>query len=136
MRLTDPAVLSVLTVLSGGLVAGCAAALCQPGEPTVNCCIKKFPLSPVESCAATEAEALLVLNGLRMAYEAAQNAGEEEDDFANNTHLPEWKQLCIRSYVDCKNEGWTGSCYQCLRSCAGQQEWPFNQCRKRRKVRP
>ncbi len=117
-------------------MAGCAAALCQPGEPSVNCCIKKFPLSPVEGCAATEAEALLVLNGLRMAYEAAQNTGDKEDDFANNTHLPEWKQRCIRSYVDCKNEGWMGSCYQCLRYCEGQQEWPFNQCRKRRKASP
>lgn len=116
-----------------GVLAGCAAVLCQPGEPSVNCCIKKFPLSPVESCAATEAEALLVLNGLRMAYETSQDA---EDDFANNAQLPEWKQRCIRSYVDCKNEGWMGSCYQCLRYCEGQQDWPFNQCRKRRASRP
>ncbi len=33
-------------------------------------------------------------------------------------------------------EGWMGSCYQCLRNCEGQQEWPFNQCRKRRKTNP
>jgi hypothetical protein len=85
----------------------------------VNCCIQQFPLSPVESCAATEAEALIVLNGLRMAYEATQDAGNAEDDFTNNADLPEWKQRCIRSYVDCKNEGWTGSCYQCLRYYEG-----------------
>jgi len=92
----------------------------------------------VESCAATEAEAeaLIVLNSLRMAYEAAQNTKDEEDDSANNADLPKWKQRCIRSYVDCKNEGWTGSCYQCLRYCEGQQDWPFNQCRKRRKASP
>jgi len=136
MRSTKPTLFACLAALLGGFAAGCAAALCQPGEPSVNCCIKKFPLSPVESCAATEAEALIVLNGLRMAYEAAQNAKDEEDDFANNADLPEWKQRCIRSYVDCKNEGWMGSCYQCLRYCEGQQEWPFNQCRKRRKVSP
>ncbi len=125
-----------LAALIGSFAAGHAAVPCQPGEPSVNCCIKKFPLSPVERCAATEVQVLEALNGLRMAYEAAQNAGDEEDDFANNLHLPEWKQRCIRNFVDCKNEGWMGSCYQCLRYCEGQQEWPFNQCRKRRKESP
>lgn len=132
----NPVLVVSLAALLGGVAAGCAAALCQPSEPSVNCCIKKFPLSPVESCAATEAEAFEVLNGLKMAYEAAQAAEDAEDDFANNEHLPEWKQRCIRNYVDCKNEGWMGSCYQCLRSCEGQQDWPFNQCRKRRKANP
>jgi hypothetical protein len=125
-----------LAGLMGAVAGGCAAALCQPGEPSVNCCIKKFPLSPVESCAATEAEALEVLNGLRMAFEVVQNDGDTEDDFANNLHLPEWKQRCIRNYVDCKNEGWTGSCYACLRYCEGQRDWPFNKCRQRGKTPP
>jgi hypothetical protein len=61
---------------------------------------------------------------------------QDADEFAHNAHLPEWKQRCIRSYVDCQNEEWTGSCYDCLRYCEGQQEWPFNQCRKCKKVRP
>jgi hypothetical protein len=125
-----------LAILVGLFAAGSAAALCQPGETSVACCIRKFPLSPVESCAATEAEALKVLSVLKTAYEAVKAAEDEEDGFANNLDLPEWKQRCIRSYVDCKNEGWMGSCYQCLRYCEGQQEWPFNQCRKRRKANP
>jgi hypothetical protein len=122
--------------LVGLFAAGSAAALCQPGETSVACCIRKFPLSPVESCAATEAEALKVLSVLKTAYEAVKAAEDEEDGFANNLDLPEWKQRCIRNYVDCKNEGWMGSCYQCLRYCEGQQEWPFNQCRKRRNANP
>jgi hypothetical protein len=133
---THSALVVGLAVLLGLFAAGAAAALCQPGETSVVCCIRKFPLSPVESCAATEAAALKVLNGLKMAYEATQAAGDKDDDFANNLDLPEWKQRCIRNYVDCKNEGWMGSCYQCLRYCQGQQEWPFNQCRKRRKTNP
>lgn len=121
-----------MAVLLGGVAAGCAAALCQPSEPSVNCCIKKFPLSPVESCGVTEAEALEVLNGLRMAYEAAKNAGDDADDFANNAHLPEWKQECISNYVACKTQpDWTGPCYDCLQRCEGQQRWPFAMCSPR-----
>jgi hypothetical protein len=132
MRRTNPTLLAGLAILLGGFAAGCAAALCQAGEPSVNCCIKKFPLSPVESCAATEAEALIVLNGLRMAYEASQNTEDAEDDFANNAHLPEWKRECIGNYVACKNEpDWTGPCYDCLRRCEGQQRWPFGMCSPR-----
>ncbi len=95
----------------------------------MNCCIKKFPLSPVESCAATEVQVLEILNGLRMAYEAAKKAGDAENDFANNADLPEWKQECISNYVACKSEpDWTGPCYACLRRCEGQQRWPFAMC--------
>jgi hypothetical protein len=57
----------------------------------------------------------------------------EEDEFANNRDLPEWKQRCIKYYVACKQEAWTGPCYDCLRYCEGQQEWPFNRCRERKK---
>jgi hypothetical protein len=136
MKSTSHALAVGLAILLGGVAAGCAAVLCQPGEPTVNCCIKKFPLSPVESCAATEAEALKVLNGLRMAYEAAKNAGDVEDDFANNADLPEWKQECISNYVACKSEpDWTGPCYACLRRCEGQQRWPFAMCSPRQGTR-
>jgi hypothetical protein len=67
MKSTNPTLVVGLAVLLGAVAAGCAAALCQPGEPSVNCCIKKFPLSPVESCGVTEAEALEVLSGLWMA---------------------------------------------------------------------
>jgi hypothetical protein len=117
-----------LAAAVAGLVTGCAAALCQPGEPSADCCIKKFPLSPVESCGASEVDALRILNGMKMAYEAAKDDGDE-DDFANNHHLPEWKQDCIRNYVICKTDPeWSGPCYDCLRRCEGQQDWPFRQC--------
>jgi hypothetical protein len=100
------------------------------------CCIKKFPLTAVESCGATAAEAAEVLNGVKVLNEASQSAGDEaakqEDDFANNADLPEWKQRCIRNYVNCQQEGWTGDCHACLRYCEGQQDWPRDKCRERR----
>lgn len=107
------------------LASGCAAASlsCRPGEPTADCCIKNYPLSPVESCAASEEHALLILNGIRMAI--------DEGDFANNAELPEWKQQCIKSWVRCKQEGWMGPCYACLRRCEGQREWPEELCHPR-----
>jgi hypothetical protein len=43
-------------------------------------------------------------------------------------------QRCIRNYVDCKNEGWTGNCHDCIHYCAGQREWPRGKCRERRKM--
>jgi hypothetical protein len=107
---------------------------CRPGDSSVVCCIKKFPTTARESCGATASEVAAVLNGARVLHQAAKAEEEKEntDDFANNAHLPEWKQECIRSYVDCKNEGWTGSCYDCLRTCEGQREWPRSKCRERR----
>ncbi|SEK74851.1 hypothetical protein SAMN05444354_102237 [Stigmatella aurantiaca] len=60
---------------------------------------------------------------------SADATSEQEDDFANNAHLPEWKQECIRNYVACQNEtDWQGPCYDCLRRCEGQQDWPFGMC--------
>lgn len=41
-------------VLVGGVVSGCAAAmLCQPGNSTVECCVKNHPLTALDSCTAT-----------------------------------------------------------------------------------
>jgi hypothetical protein len=58
--------------------------------------------------------------------------GEDEDDFANNADLPEWKQKCIQIYVKCQNDGWTGNCHDCFRSCEGQHKWPEDWCRSRK----
>ncbi|WP_375768307.1 hypothetical protein NR798_42605 [Archangium gephyra] len=136
-----------MLVLGSVLASSCAMGSlsltdCRPGEPSTNCCIKKFPLSPVESCAATVPEVDQVLGDMVLdmaaeptADEAAQNAADdsEEDDFANNKDLPEWKQRCIRNYVACKlRQNWIGPCYECLRRCEGQQEWPMAMCRPRR----
>ncbi|WP_244981505.1 hypothetical protein [Corallococcus exercitus] len=123
-----------IAVLAGGaFTGGCAAAplaTCTPADSTMSCCIKAHPLSPVDSCGASEAEAVAALTVLKTAYEASRLT---EDDFANNAQLPEWQQACIRSYVDCKNQGWKGRCYDCLRYCEGQHEWPFKACAPTRK---
>ncbi|MFY0528185.1 hypothetical protein ACN28I_35185 [Archangium gephyra] len=127
-----------MVVLGSVLASSCAMGSlsltdCRPGEPSTNCCIKKFPLSPVESCGATMPEVDLVLKAMSMALTvemAAQKVDDdaEEDDFANNKDLPEWKQECIRGYSNCKEYGWTGNCYECLRFCEGQRAWPIATC--------
>ncbi|MCP3137160.1 hypothetical protein [Pyxidicoccus xibeiensis] len=137
-----------LFLLAGMLGAGCAsgppyaskslAVDCRPGDSSVVCCIKKYPATAAQSCAATATEVAEVLNGLRVLNEVADAADEELDeesidDFINNADLPEWKQECIRLYVNCKNEGWTGSCYDCIRYCEGQHDWPFRTCSPRKK---
>jgi hypothetical protein len=63
----------------------------------------------------------------------SEDADADTDDFANNAHLPEWKQRCIKGFVRCENLRWTGDCYACLRRCEGQHEWPTRMCRPRRK---
>jgi hypothetical protein len=111
---------------------------CRPGDSSMVCCIKKFPLTAVESCGATAADVAEVLNGARVLNEAAQTTEDEsankaedeveEDEEAHNAHLPEWKQQCIKGYKDCKEFGWTGSCHDCLRYCEGQHAWPTATC--------
>lgn len=89
----------------------------------MTCCIKKHPLSPAESCAASQKEILAAL----MALEAAAHIeADDADDFANNAGLPEWKQRCIKGYVDCENKGWTGRC---------QHDWPTSLCGPQRQRR-
>lgn len=103
----------------------------------MSCCIQNHPLTAVESCGASAQDIAEVFNGARVLNEATkaeETTTEEvdipsEDDFANNRHLPEWKQDCIRNYVACRNESdWQGPCYDCLRRCEGQQQWPFKMC--------
>jgi hypothetical protein len=121
------------------LAAGCATAslACQPGEPSTDCCIKKFPLSPMESCAASpsDVDRMLRLIAASLAVnEAAQTVnGVIEDDLVNDKDMPRWKQRCIDLYVACIDKKWLGSCYDCIRLCEGQQQWPQDKCRPRRK---
>ena len=102
---------------------------------TVTCCLHRNPGMP-ETCGLTASEAASHMAGVKMAVEAAEEAPAKWDD-AHNDALPEWKRECIRFYGDCQTEpGWTGTCYDCLRYCEGQHEWPTNQCfpsKKRRK---
>jgi hypothetical protein len=128
-----------VALLCGALESGCATATsasCRPGDSTMTCCIKKYPLSPAESCAASPEEIFRTLAAMDAAFQAEGYIAEEDtDDFANNAHLPEWKQRCIKSFVDCQDKNWMGSCYDCLRYCEGQQEWPVRVCRPRGKKR-
>ncbi|RKG97953.1 hypothetical protein D7X74_40545 [Corallococcus sp. CA047B] len=87
----------------------------------MTCCVKTHPLSP-ERCGATKLEAEEILFAAMVAMELAK------------PDLPEWKRHCIDTYVECKEDHWTGSCYDCFRSCEGQKgEWPDNRCRPKKK---
>ncbi|MBZ4419109.1 hypothetical protein [Myxococcus sp. RHSTA-1-4] len=150
-----PPVVLGLAVLWGLLASGCStgaparaerptylaqslAVDCKPGQSSMVCCIKKFPTTAAESCGASATEVAEVLNGARVLNEAAQaaeDAEESTDDFANNANLPEWKQKCIQNYVACQNEGWTGNCYACIRRCEGQRDWPLDMCHERKRRR-
>ena len=100
-----------------------AQAPCTPKDSTVSCCVKTHPLAP-ERCGATKLEAEEILFAVSVAMELAK------------PDLPEWKRACINNYVRCKEEAWSGSCYDCFRHCEGQQgEWEDNKCRPKKKGR-
>jgi hypothetical protein len=137
MELTNHVLALSMAVLWGALASGCAtmaSASCRPGDSTVACCIKKYPLSPVESCAASPEEVLKTLAAMDAAFQSTRHTEDEDeeddaDDFANNAPLPPWKQECIRNFVYCQTKrGWVGPCYDCLRRCEGQHQWPFSMC--------
>ena len=110
-----------VAVLVGGLVSGCAAAIaCRPGESTVDCCIKKYPLTALESCTASRSDVSRVLRDVALKI--------DDEDFENNEDLPEWKQECIKNFVYCVDDHWGGPCYDCLRRCEGQHKWPGEMC--------
>jgi hypothetical protein len=115
-----------VAVLVSGLISGCAAAIaCRPGDSTVDCCIKKYPLSPLENCTATPADVIRVLRDVSLIIKTAEEA-------ENSTDFPEWKQACINNYVRCVDERWEGPCYDCIRLCEGQQRWSSDLCRPRK----
>jgi hypothetical protein len=126
------------TVEQPTYLAQSAVAGCLPRDSSMVCCIKKFPLTAKESCGAAAVEVAEVLNGVKVLNEATEQTapetatGQETDEFAHNSHLPEWKQRCIRAYNQCQDDGWTGSCHDCLRRCEGQHEWPTTMCGPRK----
>jgi hypothetical protein len=97
---------------------------------TETCCLQRNPGNP-EACGMSASEAAAIL----AATAAAMGSATEVWDDSHNASLPEWKQRCIRNYGDCQDRGWTGSCYDCLRYCEGQQEWPDDKCHPQRKQR-
>ena len=108
------------------VLAQATAVDCRPGDSTVACCIKKHPGDPAGACGATQSEVDQVLRAVRAGSDA------DDDDYSNNSSLPEWKQDCIRNYNRCLDRGWIGKCDDCLRRCEGQHEWPRDMCRARR----
>ena len=96
---------------------------------SVSCCVQRNPGNP-EACGLSASEAASLMAGAKAAPESAQ-----EWDDSHNASLPEWKQRCIRAYGDCQDFGWSGSCYDCLRYCEGQRQWPEDKCTPPRKKR-
>jgi hypothetical protein len=99
------------------------------------CCIKKFPLTPMESCGATAAEVAEVLNGVKVLNEAAHHESnppaETVKESAKDDPDEGWREHCRETYVLCRDQKkplWVGDCYACFRYCEGQRQWPFDQC--------
>ena len=141
MRSMHTTLVLSLAILWGAFAAGCAASLCQPGEPTVNCCVKKFPLTPEQSCGIPAAEAAALLKAMEMANEAAEEEAASEKDEATKEVTQDdpdegWREHCRDSYVQCRDQKkprWVGDCYACFRSCEGQRQWPFDLCYPKRR---
>lgn len=125
--LSNPTRLAALVIAT--LLMGCATAAgrCIDSE---TCCIETHPGNPA-ACGLTAAEAASLMAA---GVGATGSHGQEEVwDDSHNAKLPEWKRRCIRSYGDCK-DGWLdGPCYDCLRRCEGQKEWPADMCGPKRK---
>jgi hypothetical protein len=142
-------VLVVLWLL-GGLLLGCSSgAHSAAGRPaylaqavfvdcknSMECCIKKFPATAMESCGATATEAAEVLNGGKMVNVAPATVTlkgvdepEREEDGDGREEMPEWRQHCIDQYTRCVDLSWTGNCHACHERCRGQRgEWPKEMC--------
>jgi hypothetical protein len=104
------------------------------------CCIKKFPLTPVESCGATAAEAAEVLNGVKVLNEAASQESSQPAETAKESAKDDpdegWREHCRETYVLCRDQKkprWVGDCYACFRYCEGQRQWPFDQCHPKKR---
>ncbi|MFY2559028.1 hypothetical protein ACN469_15465 [Corallococcus terminator] len=104
-----------------------AQATCMDSE---TCCILRF--GP-EACGFSATEAAVLMAGAKEAASSDSDAVAWDD--AHNENLPEWKRECIQFYGDCKEAMFSGPCYECLRRCEGQQEWPLDMCRPSKKKR-
>ena len=124
-------------MLWGVLTSGCSAGMSAVGltecDNSMTCCIKKFPLDPAGACGASTADiqaavAAGVVMGTVLQRRADDGAGEGEkaDDPDEG-----WQEHCRDNYVLCKSQKkpqWIGPCYDCLRLCEGQRQWPFHMC--------
>ena len=132
---------SLLALAVAALVLGCSSAAHSPASrrdsyaqatctDTVTCCVQRNPEAP-EACGLSVSEATSLMAGAKAADSAtaATDSAAQEWDDSHNAALPEWKRRCIRAYGDCKDGLYVGPCYDCLRRCEGQQDWPLNMCR-------
>jgi hypothetical protein len=107
-------------LLAGTLSCSEGGGVCSPMDSTLSCCVKNNPFNP-ELCGATPEEAALI-------FTAAAAAA-----YAATVELSAENQVCIDTYVRCIEQRWTGNCYDCLRNCQGQHEWPLGICAPRTK---
>jgi hypothetical protein len=105
-------------LLLAGTLSCSESGVCSPMDSTLSCCVKNNIFNP-ERCGATPEEAAAIVTAAAaLAYAATV---DPED----------WQHQCINRYVDCIEQRWTGSCYDCLRNCEGQRNWPFSICAPR-----
>lgn len=117
-----------LAPILAALSLGCATIAMD----TETDCIQRHPGMP-EACGLTASEAAVIMAA---GVGATGTHGQAEGwDDSHNAELPEWKRRCIRAYGDCKDNEWVGPCYECLRYCEGQHEWPAKMCSPRKRRR-
>lgn len=116
---------SPFPVLVAVLALRCATAgpNCLDSE---TCCLQAHPGNPA-ACGLTSAEAASIL-AAGAATTATLATSDAEDDDSDEG----WRQHCVETYVLCKSQKprWVGRCYDCLRFCEGQRQWPFGKCHR------
>ncbi len=105
-------------LLLAGTLSCSETGVCGPMDTTQSCCVKSHPFDP-GFCGATPQEAAAIFTAAAALTYAA------------TAEVEPWKQVCIDAYVQCIQQKWTGRCYDCLRYCEGQREWPLDQCAPR-----
>ncbi|NTX17431.1 hypothetical protein HUA76_42340 [Myxococcus sp. CA056] len=122
--------LTMTNVQSIGFTAFVAALSLQCATPggrcmdSETCCLQSHPGNPA-ACGFTDAEAAIILAAAATATSVLATSSEGDDPDEG------WRQHCIDNYVRCKSQKkprWVGPCYDCLRNCEGQHQWPYELC--------
>lgn len=163
LRVLAQGLAAVLIGLIGGCSSSAHSTASRPPEPvskppaylapltcwdTVSCCVERNPFTAVESCGVDLTRVASILKTLAEAYATLETStGTEAGPAAEDTaptqtgtqaeaagkRTPKWKKNCIQKYVDCQEKRLLGPCYDCLRRCEGQREWPKQMCPEPRK---
>jgi hypothetical protein len=102
-------------LLLAGTLSCSEGGVCGPMDSTLCCCVKSRPFDPAYCGAPPEEAAAIFTAAAALAYAAT-------------VETDPWKQQCIDTYVQCIEQKWTGRCYDCLRYCEGQRDWPLEMC--------